>query len=320
MEPRVETYGGARWEPVAHLLNEAYSERWSLPPLNIYGPDWEPVSAEKLEEEVREGRLAREGLFAATEGERLLSLAGGRMVGEGEERALEVMYVATRRERRRQHLAAACLEALETWGREQGAGRARIGRVDSRLESACAFLEAQGYTCGDHDQMSITMAAEASEYQPLPVELPPGCRLVQFRPGVDEQDWAELRNTVFGEPEWTPEQFRERFENQPFFDPRGWVFVENEQGRKIAMSGIVVARDETERVTGACVEWVGALPEYRGKKLGQAVVVSCLNFAKQFEPEPLVLITQYFRTPAVGLYKKLGFRVARELRPYEKKL
>ena len=32
------------------------------------------------------------------------------------------------------------------------------------------------------------------------------------------------------------------------------------------------------------------------------------------------LITQYFRKPAVGLYKKLGFRVARELRPYEKKL
>jgi mycothiol synthase len=320
MDATIAPYSGERWEPIATLINEAYSERWSLPRLVITGQEWEPVTAEGLEEEVHHGRLPREGLFVATEGERVLSLAWGRIAGEDQERVLELVYLATRRERRRQGLATACLQALADWGRSQGADRVRVGEVDSRLRAVCGYLEAQGFACREPENLPITMEADASAYQPLPLELPPGYRLVTFRPGEDEAPWADLRNEIFGEPLWTPEQFIERFESKPYFDPQGWVFVENEAGKKVAFSGIVIARDESGRVTGAQIEWVGALPECRGLKLGQAVVVACLNYVAQFEPGLLILVTQYFRGPAIGLYEKLGFRMAKEWRVYEKEL
>ena len=321
MDASIEPYAGDRWEPIATLINEAYSERWGLPRLSIAGLDWEPVTAEGLAEEVLHGRLPREGLFVAREGERILSLAWGRVVGEDLDRVLEVVYLATRRERRKQGLATACLSAVLDWGRNAGAVRARVaGFVDSRLRAVCGYLEAQGFACHDPENMGINMAADALEYEPLPVVLPPGYRLTTFRPGMDEQPWADLRNEIFGEPLWTAEQFRERFGSAPYFDPRGWVFIENEGGKKVAQSGIVIARDEDGRVTGAAIEWVGALPEARGLGLGQAAVVACLNYARQFEPEPLVLTTQYYRKPAVALYEKLGFRTAREYRHYEREL
>lgn len=317
MDAIVEPYAGERWEPIATLINEAYSERWGLPRLAITGLDWEPVTAEGLAEEVRHGRLPRAGLWVVREGERLLSLAWGRVVGEDRERVLEVVYLATRRERRHQGLGTACLDAVLDWGRRQGAVRATVaGFVDSRLQAVCGYLEAQGFACHDPENMGINMALNDAEYEPLPVTLPPGYRLVTFRPGVDEESWADLRNEIFGEPLWSAQDFRERFGSKPYFDPQGWVFIENEAGKKVAMSGIVIARDESGRVTGACIEWVGALPEVRGLGLGQAAVVACLNYAHQFSPEPLVLTTQYYRKPAIALYEKLGFHTAREYRYY----
>ncbi len=43
-------------------------------------------------------------------------------------------------------------------------------------------------------------------------------------PGLDEQPWADVRNEIFGEPLWTADDFRERFESAPWFDPQGWLY------------------------------------------------------------------------------------------------
>jgi len=313
MAPTVGQYAGENLVPVANVINEAYSERWSLPPLVIEGLDWEPVTAPGLEQEMKEGKLPAEGLYAATEGGRVLSVAWGRIVEA--EQTMELKYLATRRERRSQGLGTACLEALQDYARQQGCTRMRTARfVDSRLQKVCRYLEGRGFAVHEPEQMGITMQADIRAYQPRPIELPPGFCLTHLQPGKEEE-WVQLCKACF-EEKWTVERFRKRFGSRHNFDPAAWIFVEHE-GKKVAMSGIDIARDpEIGRITGGCLEWVCCLPEYRGQGLGEATLVGCLNYAKPLEPDPLILITQYFRKPALGLYQKLGFHIAREHRLY----
>lgn len=63
---------------------------------------------------------------------------------------------------------------------------------------------------------------------------------------------------------------------------------------------------------------MGVLPEYRGLGLGECLMRACLNYVHQHHVKPCQLITQPFRKAAIGLYEKLGFRVVRENRIYEK--
>jgi ribosomal protein S18 acetylase RimI-like enzyme len=65
---------------------------------------------------------------------------------------------------------------------------------------------------------------------------------------------------------------------------------------------------------------VGVLEEERGRKLGEALMVACLNYLKERAVEPNCIVTQYAREPAVELYKKLGYRFVREWRTYVKAL
>jgi ribosomal protein S18 acetylase RimI-like enzyme len=74
------------------------------------------------------------------------------------------------------------------------------------------------------------------------------------------------------------------------------------------------------RPSGSLIEWVGVLPEERGRNLGEALMVACLNYLKGRAVQPNCLVTQYFRQAAVGLYAKLGYRVVRECRSYIKEL
>jgi mycothiol synthase len=191
--------------------------------------------------------------------------------------------------------------------------------VDSRYEPACRLFERCSFGLPDLDRSNSTMEIDLDGWEPRAPVLPPGCRVYSFRPG-DELAWCDLANRIF-EGKWTEESFRRRFRDLPNFDPDGWFFAECD-GRKVGIAGAIVwfADEVLTQPTGSLLEWVGLLPEARGRKLGEALVVSCLNYLKGREVYPNCLLTQYFREPAVRLYQKLGYRFVRECRAYVRAL
>ncbi len=279
----------------------------------------EIISATRsLEEAIRVAYLGPEGTFLLFEGDGIVSAASWEKTGD--ERVGRVAFVATAPSHRRHGHAATLLGRCEEQARRAGRERLRTGPfVDSRYEPACRLFEHCGFQVHALEQSDMTMETDIEQWEPREPALPDGYQLVRFHDG-DEQAWCDLKAAVFGGSS-TVEWFRQRFRDQPNFDPDGWFFVEHD-GRKVGMAGAIVWFEDAAmaRPSGALIEWVGLLPEERGKRLGKALVVACLNYLKERAVRPNCLVTQYFRRGAVGLYEKFGYRVVRECRRYEKAL
>ena len=159
----------------------------------------------------------------------------------------------------------------------------------------------------------MQIALEA--YQVRDVQLPADYSFVTLTPEL-VPDWCAVKDGVFG-GETPPEWFERSFANRWDFDPEGWFLLDC-AGEKVGISGADIFRDPAapSRLTGCQIEYVGVLPEHRGKRLGEALVIHCLNHAKRLQAAPCQLITQEFRVPAVTLYQSLGFRRVRENRIY----
>lgn len=73
-----------------------------------------------------------------------------------------------------------------------------------------------------------------------------------------------------------------------------------------------------EAVVGYCGVWIvideahitniAILPEYRGKKLGQALLMKIMEISKEAGAEKMTLEVRVSNTVARSLYKKLGFQ------------
>jgi len=248
--------------------------------------------------------------------DRLVCLADVRVSGE---QAL-VGWFATHPDHRRKGHASACLQRALAHVRERGAAAIRThGFTDSRNTAACAFLEHRGFTVRDPEHQNIVMQIDMDHYEPRPVELPEGYRVTSLR--MDRlQDWVTVKDAVF-ESKTTPEWFMANFGSRPDFDPAGWhvLYCEDEP---IGIAGADFHRDPAhpETISGCQIEWVGVLDTHRGKRLGESLMRTCLNYTKQHGVNPCQLITQIFRQAAVLLYEKLGFRHVREDRTYERPL
>jgi ribosomal protein S18 acetylase RimI-like enzyme len=299
---------------LARFLNEAYADLCALPAVGVEGPDYPEFTEAGLETGEAQGA------------ETLLAYDGGRLVAaaswhrpEGEPRGV-IDFIATVPTHRRKGCARRLLAACEESARAQALERLQTGRfVDSRYEPACRLFEACGFEVREPNHMNTTWVIDIGQWASREPPLPDGCRIVSFRPG-DEVAWCELHRQVFN-GNATPEWFMGRFGSLPNFKPEGWYFVEHD-GRKVGMAGAIVwfHDGELQHPSGALVEWVGVLEEERGRKLGEALMVACLNYLKERAVEPNCIVTQYAREPAVELYKKLGYRFARECRTYVKAL
>ena len=60
-------------------------------------------------------------------------------------------------------------------------------------------------------------------------------------------------------------------------------------------------------VRTAYLDWIGVLPQHRGKKLGEYVSVACLRSLAARGERYCTLWTQPSRVAAIGLYERLGF-------------
>jgi len=228
-------------------------------------------------------------------------------------------WFATHPEHRRKGYASDCLAQAMAWAREQGATGVRTHSfIDSRVTSACAFLEHHGFTVREPDRQNIVMQIDMTQFVPEPVVLPEGYHVEALRPEWVPQ-WLQVKDRVFGGtsgPDWFEKTFSHRWD----FEWEGWMTLWQGDDM-IGICGADMFRDPDRRedYCGAQIEYVGVVDGHRGLRLGEIIVRLCLNYIKA-RGVPCQLITQRFRVPAVTLYEKLGFRVRRENRTYEKSL
>lgn len=312
------------------LMEESFREMRVLPRV-VPQPAELPAFDERwIESQAHQGWLG-EGLWLAVHNERLVSFVDIRI--HGQQAALG--YFATHPAHRRLGYASACLNAALQHARACGATQIYTAFfIDSRLKAACRFLEQQGFSVRNPERQNIVMQIDMDRYQPQEIFLPAGFALESLQLEWLPQ-WMDVKNRVFetnDSVEWFA-HFSQRWD----FDPAGWLTLWHydkeraplakspapaikPQARLVGIAAADFHRDPATptRICGCQIEYVGVLPEYRGLGLGECLMRACLNYVHQHHVKPCQLITQPFRKAAIGLYEKLGFRVVRENRIYEK--
>lgn len=298
---------------LAELLNAAHAEARALPRVVAWPEENPPWTSESYGVFMEAAALQD---FVLERDGRLVSAVtvSPRPDGVG-----ILSHFATHPDCRRQGLASDCLARALDFLKSQGVERVNTSPfVDSRVSSACAFLEHHGFTVHDPDRQNIVMQIDMTQYVPVPIDMPAGYRLEPLRP-----EWIPIylaaKDRVFGgtsAPDWFDKVFSHRWD----FEWEGWMTLWHGD-EMIGMSGADLFRDpaQPERYCGAQIEYVGVVEGRRGLRLGELIVCACLNYIKA-HGVPCQLITQRFRVPAVTLYEKLGFVFQRENRIYEKQL
>jgi mycothiol synthase len=136
-----------------------------------------------------------------------------------------------------------------------------------------------------------------------PLAVPDGCGLRTYLPG-DEAHWARIMNDCIGE-NWTAERCLAELVNRPEFTPEACFFATVDgvpEGTATAWRSAAVAAG-----TGY-VHMVGVSPAARGKSLGYLVTLATLHWFHEHRYQEVVLDTDDWRLPAIGVYFKLGFQ------------
>ena len=158
-------------------------------------------------------------------------------------------------------------------------------------------------------QLSMVITAEQARRMPEPV-LPPGYELRGYRQG-DEDSWGDAINTGDFYGIWDRARFDEYIR-----DPERM-----EGSRLVAKDGQVVAATfasiEQEALKAGRVDYVVSRPEYRGLGLGRVVCTEVVRHLIEKGYANVVLYTDDWRLPAIGLYLSMGFepRMDREDMP-----
>ncbi|WP_240035391.1 ribosomal protein S18-alanine N-acetyltransferase [Neobacillus notoginsengisoli] len=95
---------------------------------------------------------------------------------------------------------------------------------------------------------------------------------------------------------------REAFHNELNHNQYAVYIVLEEDDRIIGYGGVWVVLDE------AHITNIAILPEYRGRKLGEALLKKVMDVSKEMGAETATLEVRVSNTPARSLYKKYGFQ------------
>ena len=140
--------------------------------------------------------------------------------------------------------------------------------------------------------------------------LPPGYELRTYRPG-DEDSWIDTINTGEFGSLWDRAHFEEYLRG-----PEGM-----EGSRLVVRNGQVVAATFASVEEGTPevgrVDFVVSRPEHRGLGLGRVVCTEVVRGLIEKGYAKVVLYTDDWRLPAIGLYLSMGFdpRMDREDMP-----
>ena len=163
---------------------------------------------------------------------------------------------------------------------------------------------------------------------PLPVsggpELPPGVALRAFVPGTDDDEWLAVNNRAFvDDPDqggWPTTALATRLA-EDWFDAAGFL-VADDGGRMAGFCWTKVHPPAPPHEPHALGEIyvIGVDPADQGRGLGRALTVAGLDHLHARGIEVGMLFVDAANTPAVGLYRALGFVTTRIDRAYTRDL
>ncbi len=148
-------------------------------------------------------------------------------------------------------------------------------------------------------QLSMAMSAERSRRMPR-AKLAPGFELRAYRPG-DEDGWIAL----IGAGEFGSAWDRRRFEEYIAAPERREGSRVAAMGGRIAAATFASVEDAAESV--GRVDFVVSHPDVRGLGLGRAVCSEVTRYLVGRGYGSVMLYTDDWRLPAIGLYLSMGF-------------
>ena len=149
-------------------------------------------------------------------------------------------------------------------------------------------------------QLSMIIAAEAARRMPA-TTIPPGFNLRPYRPG-DEDSWLALINTGDYGSDWDRARFDEYITGP-----------ERVPGSRVAeRDGVIAAATfasvQPDMDSMGRVDFVTSLPQYRGLGLGRLVCSEVVRYLVDKGYSRVILFTDDWRLPAIGLYLSMGFQ------------
>lgn len=148
-------------------------------------------------------------------------------------------------------------------------------------------------------QLSMIITAEAAARMPTSIT-PPGFTLRGYRAG-DEDSWVSLINYGDYGSDWDRAHFDEYISGPE--RKEGSSVVERD-GAVVAATFASVQHDMDNM---GRVDFVTSLPEYRGFGLGRLVCSEVVRYLVDRGYSRVILFTDDWRLPAIGLYLSMGF-------------
>lgn len=138
---------------------------------------------------------------------------------------------------------------------------------------------------------------------------PDGVTLRTWRPG-DEQPWCDLVSAGQMGEEWTVDKAREELFDSANFDPDGCFFAcDSSTDQPLATATAYPQRALGRSWPG--LHMVATAPAARGRGLGTLVTAAVLAYWRDKGVNQVILTTDDWRTAAIAVYLKLGWRAVR---------
>ena len=147
-------------------------------------------------------------------------------------------------------------------------------------------------------QLRMATDAKRARSQP-PTQIPEGYELRGFQPG-DEEQWLALQH-LCGFTHWDLDGIEKYLENPVRRDGSRVV----SKGDRLVAATFATPHESLEGV--GYLDYVVSHPDHRGLSLGRAVCAGVMRFFVERGYDSIILLTDDWRLPAVGLYLSLGF-------------
>jgi mycothiol synthase len=151
----------------------------------------------------------------------------------------------------------------------------------------------------------------------LPTGLDVSIETRPFAPGTDDEAWLRVNNRAFaGHGEqggWTAATFHQR-QQEPWFDPEGFRVLDAVDDHGVErMAGFCWTKvhppGETDDAEVGEIYVIAVDPDFHGRGLGAQLTLAGLDHLARRSIETAMLYVDADNTPAVGLYRQLGFSV-----------
>lgn len=148
-------------------------------------------------------------------------------------------------------------------------------------------------------QLSMTISASRAGDMPE-YTVPEGFEVRRYHPG-DEESWTELLNTGEYGSNWNRDRL-DRFLAGPERAAGSVVVARDNRLVAATFASIEVGRDCMGRV-----DFVTSHPDVRGLGLGRVVCTGVVRYLVDKGYREVILYTDDWRLPAIGLYLSMGF-------------